>query len=623
MLAEAPSENLWRRLCDLLDDWPDHKELRATVIPYVEERLTPWPDMHRFAPARWLAALLRDEPPHPALALCRALRIPNPSRWLPGTGRPYPGAANPARSWRTELFSPKPLARLLQDRALHHIGVLGLGGVRLSSKLLDALTQAPLHHLHALSLAQTDFDAHELERILQAPLAQGLTHLDLQRAHGMDADSAQILKKHWPTPLRQLNLSFTRMSAASMARLLDLDAAQNLTELTLAGIHNNASGILLTLLERSLALERLRLHRLQLDHDGLLALSTSPNLTALRHLHMVGINALADPHHTDALTQGPLLGQLHTLQLEHTAAGGDRLANALPRGSRLRTFQGRRIGLTDAGLHALAASAAALTKLRLSDNAIGPKGLTCALEHIQPTDLELNFNPIADAGLIALAKSPAAARLCTLRAVKIGATGKGLSALAKSPHLGNLHTLSLSNNALGKEGVAALAQARSLRPRHLSVPQTQLDADALNLLLRAPSLQHLQILNIYGLPIDHDVAQTLLEADWAPYLNHLRLPEPDQLPPKVLEQLLGADLPQHLKHDLRLPEPDPWRWQALDAARLPPCDHALERLEALLAPLTLAEKASQTKARALIERWWVEPWRSQALARLETPQNLP
>jgi hypothetical protein len=54
LLQEAPSEEVWERVCEQLDLWPP-EALEAVALPYVLEHVARWPaTVERLAPLRWM-----------------------------------------------------------------------------------------------------------------------------------------------------------------------------------------------------------------------------------------------------------------------------------------------------------------------------------------------------------------------------------------------------------------------------------------------------------------------------------------------------------------------------------------------------------------------------------------
>jgi hypothetical protein len=74
LMQEAPSYEVWERVVEALDRWPEGT-LEAEALPYVCDHLRRWPEAHdRAAPAAWAIAAL-DGGSSPRLLACATLRL--------------------------------------------------------------------------------------------------------------------------------------------------------------------------------------------------------------------------------------------------------------------------------------------------------------------------------------------------------------------------------------------------------------------------------------------------------------------------------------------------------------------------------------------------------------------
>jgi uncharacterized protein (TIGR02996 family) len=138
--------------------------------------------------------------------------------------------------------------------------------------------------------------------------------------------------------------------------------------------------------------------------------------------------------------------------------------------------------------------------------------------------LDLESNPIADAGADALAAAPSLQNLAALNLRSCGVGTAGVCALGNSPHLTQLAWLDLGHNRLDREAVAALAEGPSLgRLAHLDLRWTDLSADKIDILVRSPGLPSLRELELGSNDITDAGARLLAASPWVGRLEVLDL----------------------------------------------------------------------------------------------------
>lgn len=230
------------------------------------------------------------------------------------------------------------------------------------------------------------------------------------------------------------------------------------------------------------------------------------------------IRLLVDDPRTLSLTD---LGLAHN---HITAAGlGVLLASAKSEGLQVLDLEDNPIG--DAGLLAIASSPrlATLEVLQLAHTGVGPEGAS-ALAAAAPNalalrQLDLGQNALGDAGALALASLPVAARL-SLEEAQISATGaRALLETARCPRL------LLGGNALGSGSLAGLTKL-SPSLEVLVLTRTRIGAgDAVTLAsLPAPALREL---DLRGNALGDEGVRALAKARWFGQLTRLDIADTD------------------------------------------------------------------------------------------------
>lgn len=131
--------------------------------------------------------------------------------------------------------------------------------------------------------------------------------------------------------------------------------------------------------------------------------------------------------------------------------------------------------------------------------------------------LNVRHNPIGDSGVQVLANSPGLAHLQSLDFSGCDVTDTGLLALANSPFLTRLTRLNISNEypkpGISVRGIEPLVNSPvTARLRSLSVYRFSSSGDQESILAiaRAPNLQHLTCLYLFGLHISPETASVLV-----------------------------------------------------------------------------------------------------------------
>lgn len=294
--------------------------------------------------------------------------------------------------------------------------------------MLDALLTSPSWPLvRSLEVWLDDLDA--VARLAQRPELATLRALDLEVDEPLDPVTLhRLLGSPHLAGLRSLRLGqhYLRDPAAeALARIPLIGELESLSlpdgaELLLASgklnkllhleLYGGAEAA--RLLDRRFPPSVRRLTVCDLENQGGAAfLAASPALGQVRDLELTGSENGADA--AVALAENPHLGKLERLAM-----------------------RGASPWIGTEGFHAL--------------------GHAAFLENL--TDLELDFNPVGDAGWEALATWP----LHRLRRLSLNHTtggDSGLAALAASPYLRHIEELFLGSNRVGPIGLSALANA--------------------------------------------------------------------------------------------------------------------------------------------------------------------
>lgn len=226
---------------------------------------------------------------------------------------------------------------------------------------------------------------------------------------------------------------------------------------------------------RLAGLRELHLARNRLGDAGAAALAASPVLAGVEVLDL-SENDIGEVG-AAAVGGSPYFGKLRRLELAHNRVGAGGAA-ALAGSPRLPALE--RLGLADnriggPDLPALggAAGLGRVPALDLTGNGLDPAGVRAVLagDPGRLAELDLSHNPFGEAGAVAVADSPAAAGLRSLRLAGCDIPDAGVRALAGSPHLDRLTAIDLGNNPVGDPGFRAVLEAPGFRGlRRLVVP---------------------------------------------------------------------------------------------------------------------------------------------------------
>jgi hypothetical protein len=290
------------------------------------------------------------------------------------------------------------------------------------------------------------------------------------------------------------------------------------------------------------------------DQDG--SLSSLLRCPALAGLRCLTLFHSSPAEGGKSLVGAPFLDNLRFLSLYGSGLTGDSLASILLNSPphRLRVLDCTGIG--DAGLAALAASPAmsGLGELRLSlcdltDHGLKALAASPHLRRLGVLHLWHNYK-IGDPGLEALAASEVLApvRRLNLQACSVGV--EGLRALAGSAHLRLLQELDLSLNwhgGLQDKGARALAAVPGLaRLRVLRLRTCKIRSRGVVALARSPHLSRLEVLDLGQNALRCEGLTALAESESLPSLRSLWL-EGTKLDAEGLKALAGSLLFEQLR----------------------------------------------------------------------------
>ena len=318
----------------------------------------------------------------------------------------------------------------------------------------------------SLAMFSGDFGASEARVLADARSLDRLRRLELFQCEIGDEGARALASTSAFPRLVELAVSGTdgvhTIGAAGTAALAD---ARELGELELLDLSRNRIGDggarAIAGSPRMARFQHLILHRCGVG-DGARALAASPYLGALRSLWL-GSNPLG-PLGAAAVAASPHWAQLAELDL-----GGDELgtdgANLLADRWSLPAVTSlglafNQIGSAGAQAIARARGLASLTELRLGNNEIDADGACAIAEsaHLRGLEsLELRDNPIGVDGVRAIAAELMGLR--TLRLARCQLGDAGVAALAGSPALAGLRELAIGANAIGDAGALALAES--------------------------------------------------------------------------------------------------------------------------------------------------------------------
>jgi len=253
-LAEPSSEN-WRKLLDLLDNWPeDNNEL---AITYARSHLQSWPDALKECPSLPLEALLEKPSDWPAFQLSSSMVFCS-ELWFHGV--------------EDLIYS------------LEHMTSLTLEENEIYADIVKDIVCSPkMASLTSLSFIQNSVGDLGLIAIADSPHMANLTHLKLWSCGLEDVDAIiDFANSPHMGKLTHLNLGHNVLSTEAIEALVESPYLTKLTHLDLTSC--------------------------ELDDEAAITIANAPTLSQLTHLNMrgcyltrVGAEAIATSPHISAL----------------------------------------------------------------------------------------------------------------------------------------------------------------------------------------------------------------------------------------------------------------------------------------------------------------------------------
>lgn len=218
LLKKTPSHPGWRKVCELLDRWPEATlgealsaiDAQAARWDVDTSKHGGWEMPARYTPQAWAKRLLAGDVPQ-GFSVARLFQQHNAKLMDAG------------------------LARLLETGALGALTHLYLGSCWLGAGALTLLTdhQSQLGALTHLVLTSNLLAPEGLAALLATPLARRLVSLDLSQTP-LDARALTALLATPLPALRYLDLSFIELSGEEMAAIVHADTLPQITTLRVA-----------------------------------------------------------------------------------------------------------------------------------------------------------------------------------------------------------------------------------------------------------------------------------------------------------------------------------------------------------------------------------------------------
>lgn len=486
----------WRRLCELLDLWPDDPTLPA-VIERCRVGAQSWPDAECEAPPHWVERVRAGQ---------RDPRVAVPRRWkLRAQGETV----------RAALGDPR-VTDSLRDLCLHDARLR-------AADLPEIVAAATRTQLRALALPRTQLRADAAAYIAGERALTGLETLVLDENPLGDDGLRELSEARHLTSVHVLGLRACGLGPEGAEALADSRWLVRITDLDLS---DNALGVragsIIAGSETLASLQRLRLAGCGLGNGGLRALARTDNLQEVEHLDVSRCGVTDEGF--AALVDGPIIDSVTDLRCvsDGDARVGPRGVSALTASERLGALE--TLDLTGALLDDGTFSAL-LTSRRL------PRLRTLRLEG--PTDLTLHaLELLCDREPVPRLRDLAMPR-CDLRKVR-KEVWRGARFLDGVEHL------AMRRSRIGMTSLRAmLAQAPLAALRTISLRDTVIGDDGLEALLRAPRLALMREVDVAGCGLGPDAADVLLASGRMDHLKRVVVTR-EELGERGLPRLLAG-----------------------------------------------------------------------------------
>ena len=338
LVQQEPTDQVWAKVCAMVQRWPDEGDKRQRVLPYLQGVVRQWPASIRVAQRGWFDRLL--------------LGFDSPEMALVGHVK-----------FEGRKLSIQEMQHLCRAPNLGQVEILSFYGSGLEPPMIQALLEAKMPQIHTLQFVQNPLSDQGLKVLaayprlaelcaLQLSFAQvgpqGLESLcsagamprlrELVLSHNfLGSEGMRVLCQHARLPvLERVDLGYNRLRAQDASALVeDSTLLRHLTTLTLTGNALGDHGV-------AALVESPMVHQLKILHlgynrvrtAGIEAIAQSEHLGGLEELHLVG--NVVDDRAATALARSRGLGGLRRLTLEE---GG-------------LSDRGRRVLVTSPYLHA-------------------------------------------------------------------------------------------------------------------------------------------------------------------------------------------------------------------------------------------------------------------------------
>lgn len=247
LLHQGPSA--WNDISLLLEKWEPDEAFQQTILPYVRDHITQWPEGSASVPSRWKRWLLHGYEVHP-LVLFDRLDMSN--RHLDASDLLQLAKLECIQHTRVlnlescnlyagaiaSFFAKEPLPNLevlrlnrnslkgedavalFQDTRLAGLHTLGLRTTQLDHRVLEALVGSPsVWTLQILKLSGNRLDGRAREILYQADKMLSLRSIDLNQVGFEASDLEHLAKAPWLKSLRWLSFEFNGAPGESIAWL--------------------------------------------------------------------------------------------------------------------------------------------------------------------------------------------------------------------------------------------------------------------------------------------------------------------------------------------------------------------------------------------------------------------
>lgn len=492
-----PKDGLrWRRLCELLDLWPDDDTLPA-VVDRCRTAAGLWPDHECEAPEHWVQRLRRGE---------GDARAGVPRRWR---------LRGDAETLRTVLSDPR-VTGSLRD--------LSLSGVRLRVGDLPGVVAASTRAgLRSFALTASQLKADAARYIAGEPALAGIESLSLDGNPLGDEGLRELSEARHLTSVHVLSLRECGVGPEGVEALADSRWLVRITDLDLSGNPLGVrAGSIIAGSETLASVQRLRLEGCALQNGGLRALARTANLMEVEHLDVSRCGVADDG--LAALVDGPIADTLTSLRCESV---GD--ARVGPRGVAALTAS-ERLGLM---------ASLDLSGVHLDDATFAELLTSRRLPKLQALHLEGDAELTAHALELLCDREPVP-RLRTLAMPRCDLRRVRKEVWRGARFLDGVEHLTLRRSRLGMTSLRAmLSHAPLVALRSISLRGTAIGDDGVRALLRAPRLALLREVDLTGCGLGAGAADALLSSGRMDHLERVTVSR-DELGPEGLPRLFAG-----------------------------------------------------------------------------------